>query len=290
MKTCTVKSVFDAITRLQGLDPLTAGMSDAQKAKYAELLNERLKEGWEDALWKEIMVVEQRNYRSSWDTSLTYADGEEVYNVADGLYYASLQDGNIGHAQATETTWWEEIDSDYTEFVRYIDFEQDGETEIDAVDQENCIFDKDPQIYPDAGRVPDVIVLGTKIICRSAEAPLQPYVRFRPMCPQFSWTEWSAATAYSIGDICYLAAYGESYKAIASSTNKNPYTETAYWEPVEFPAMFKNFVKHAVNADLLMEDEGRYKEEAKAQGELERLHDTLEDQAGVIRKIRFRGR
>lgn len=292
MKTCTTKSVFEAIVRAEGLNPDTAGLTATQMANRAELMNERLLEAWQSGFFTEILAVEQRRYRSTWNILLNYVTDDEVFyedgNGNEG-YYKSLVDSNVGQTPvyAADTAYWHRVLATDV-FVRYIEFQQDGETEIESIDTQNGVFDRDPRIYRDAGRVHDVYLLDDKVLIEAENAPTQPWIRFRTVCPEFSMTAWSGSTAYTIGDLCYLASTGDTYKALQASTNQNPYTELAYWEPVHFPELFKKYVKHACAADLMMEDEGKYKQEGKAQAELERLQDVRIDQQGVRRRATFR--
>ena len=46
MKKIDIKLIYNAIVRRKGLDPETDPLTDAQKADYAELTNERLKVAW----------------------------------------------------------------------------------------------------------------------------------------------------------------------------------------------------------------------------------------------------
>jgi hypothetical protein len=287
MKTCTIKSVYEAICRMRGWDPATATISSTEKDLIAEFISERVKEAYEYAFWPELMLAEQRQYRATWDDAENYATGDEVYHVAaDGAegYYISLQDANIGKDPDTETTWWAEVGDD---FLRTISFQQDGETEIGAVDLQNCIFDTDPRVYRFAALVQDVILYNDGILVAADEAPARPWVWFRPPPAEFSLTEWSGATNYAIGDLCYYASSGESYKALQSSTNKNPYSETSYWKPVDFPAFLKKFVRHGAHADYLLDPVERIKEENRAAAELESLEERLMDQTGVERQVIF---
>lgn len=282
MRTVKIKSVYEAVVRLRGMDPAQAYNTAAQMATIAELINDRVLEGWENDFWPEIMAVEEREYRPTWDSGVNYSAADEVYY--DGAYYVSRQGSNVGKQPDTEAAWWEAVGDD---FIRSIDFDQDGETEIGAVDVQNCVFDKDPRLYRFAGKVEDVWLNGGQIIVGADEAPLQPWVRFRPVCPAFSLTAWSAATDYAIGDLCYLASTGETYKALVANTNKDPYSQTTDWEPVGFPQFLVTYVKHAVAADLTQEDEGRYKEQARAAAELERLADVLIEAQGEGRRAVF---
>lgn len=281
MKTIAVKGVFRGIVQLRGYDPDTADLSAADKARVAELVNDRVEMAWNAAWWPEAMKVEERQYRATWDDTTTYGVGDEVYY--DEVYYVSLQAANLDKQPDTETAWWAEVGE---EFLRTIAFEQDGENEIAAVDVKACIFDRDPRVYPDTEPLRDVGILEDAILVRTEQAPLLPFVRFRPAAPQFSWTAWSATTAYAIGDLCYRDTTGHTYKAVAASTDKTPESQTAYWEPVEFPEFLRVYVRHGVRADELKADEGRYKEEARAAEELERLIDVKINQQ-VQRKVVF---
>jgi hypothetical protein len=284
VKTVPFQTVWESIVRLRGWNPDSADISSTQKQELADHINEALEEAWQDGFFPDVMLIEQRQYRPDWDAATTYGLDEEVlWEDSDGNldYYASLQAGNLNHSPS-DTDWWEK----QTSILYTIDFQQDGETEIDAVDTGACIYSRDPRIY--AGTQPNrtVEVYDHKILVR-ADAPTQPWVRFRPVAPEFSLDEWSAVTAYAIDDVVYLASQGECYKALAASTNKDPYTETAYWEPVDFPKIFMRYVRHKVHSLWLMEDEGRYREAAAAEAELEKLHERQIDQTGHSRRATF---
>lgn len=285
MKTCTIKSVYEAIVLARGIDPATANLSATDKAVIAGYINERMKKGWPHAFWPEIMLAEQRQYRTTWDIAENYVTGDEVYHVAaDGgeHYYISLQDTNVGHDPDVETSWWAEVGDG---FLRTLDFQQDGETEIGDVDLQNCVFDRDPRIYRFAGLVQDVIYYENGILISANEVPVRPWIWFRPPVPEFSLTDWATGTAYVIGDLCYYASSGESYKALRPSTNKNPYSETEYWKPVDFPAFLKTYIKYGAHADYLLDPVERGKAETRADDELDDLEETLIDQRGVQRKV-----
>lgn len=292
MKETPIRNIFRAIVRMTGLDPDTASLSAAQKAKYAELVNERIVEAYQFAFWPQVMLIEQRQYRPTWDETENYDEDDEVLHVdADDEthFYRSLQAGNLNKDPDTETTWWEEIDD---EIVRTISFTQDDETEIEGVDVRDCCYKDNPKIYPDAQPIEDVHLYGDAILVGADKAPTNPWIRFRPPAPEFSWTEWAAGTAYAIGDLVYLDTYGsttvgQTFKAIAASTGKNPYAETSYWQPVDFPYFLRTYIKHAVMADLIREDEGRFRQEAKANAELERLYERYIEQSGEVRRAVF---
>lgn len=283
MRTCTTKRALEAITRLEGVDPDTAALTAAQKALRAELLNDRVAWAWEYAFWQETMKVEQREYRETYSATANYSIRDEVYSAS--AYYTSLIDGNVGNTPATSPLAWVAAGTD---FVRHILFEQPDEEIIHRVDCNAGVFDKDPRVYRDAGRMTHVRLLDDRLIVEDEEAPIQPWVRFQTTPPEFSWTEWAAGTAYAIGDLCYVASTGYTYKALLTSTGQNPVSATTYWEEVGFPHFLLNYVKHAVSSDLMQEDDGRYKERALAEAELERMSDVRMEAQGQQRQARFR--
>jgi hypothetical protein len=283
MRTCTTKRALEAIVHMEGLDPDTAALTAAQKALRAELLNDRVLVGWEYAFWQETLAVEQREYQETYDAAANYSIGDEVYYAS--AYYTSLIDGNVGNTPGASPTAWEAVGDD---FIRHILFEQPDETIIHRVDCNAGVFDKDPRVYRDAGRMTHVRLLDDRIVVEDNEAPIQPWIRFQTTPPEFSWTAWSAATAYAIGDLCYVASTGHTYKALLTSTNKDPVSETTYWEEVGFPNFLLRYVKHAVASDLMHEDDGKYKEQATAEGELERMADALQEAQGQGRQAKFR--
>lgn len=46
------------------------------------------------------------NAPAAWSSLTTYATGNTVYNVSDGLIYTSLQNSNLNHPPSTSPTWW----------------------------------------------------------------------------------------------------------------------------------------------------------------------------------------
>ncbi|MDD8011868.1 MAG: hypothetical protein PHX05_00120 [Acidobacteriota bacterium] len=288
MKTVTTKALYEAIIRKRGYDPASANVAAAEQARIADWINERLEEIYEYYMWPEVLLVERRQYRATWESALIYALGAEVFHTTSGgdeKYYISLQGANTAKNPETETAWWAEVGDD---FLRTIDYQQAGETEISAVDLQECAYDYDPRIYRGKGRILEVEFYGDALIINSDDAPTRPWIKFRPPAPQISLTAWSAATNYAIGDLCYLAATGESYKALAANADKQPDSETAYWEPVSIPALFQRYLAHAVHADFLLDPIERDKERAQAEKILGDLEDRQINQQGVARKITFR--
>ena len=287
MSDIPIKRVFESIVRLRNYDPDTAALSARDKTVVAELVNDRMTEAWTHDFWDELMLVEQRQYRASWDATLLYTEDDEIYyedSDGEGSYYvaSSLAD-NTNKQPDTETTFWSVVG---VGFVRSISFTQSGESKIGYIDVSGSVFDRDPRIYRDTQPLSDIGILGSNIIVRTTTAPLKPWIKFLPPARTYSWTDWDATTAYAVGDTAYLSSAGDSYTAIASSTGKTPDQQTAYWEPTQFPDIFLTFIKHAVNADQIQEDaEAAGRENAIADRALANLQDRKTDLQGLRRRV-----
>ena len=287
MQLIKIQKVLNAIIRMEGKDPETAALSAAQLETRADLINDRLKEGYETAYLSPLMLVEQRQYRATWDSEANYATGDEVYYVdsnGDGAYYVSLLDSNVNQNPETETAYWETAGSG---FENSIDLDQNGETVIGSLDVKSYVFDADPRLNPKQKPLDCVVLIGEKILLLGNDIPLKPWLKFRPLPPEFSFAAWSDSTDYAIGDIVYLEDYGDSYTAIYPNTNKNPFEEGSYWTRTRFPKFLETFVKNAVSSDLKTEDEARKEFALSAERELDRLMDVYVEQAGMPRQAVF---
>lgn len=293
MQEIAIRRVFRAILAEVNLDPDTVTLTGAQRVRLANLVNFRLEEAWQAEFWPQVMQVEQRYYRPAWDAETTYAAGEEIYNATAAgaaAYWRSVQANNLNHDPATDDgTWWSQVDDD---MVLSIDFYQDGQTWIDGADPRACIYDRDPRLYEGTEPMWHVEVLGEQILVRENPAPAVPWVRYRPLPPEFSYTAWSAATAYAVGDLVYLESsgsttVGQTFKALRSSTNQNPYSQTAYWQPVDCPKFLEKWLTFAAAADWLKGNEQKEEKRALAYAELERLR-SAKVTAQAVRRVRYR--
>lgn len=298
MKTIIIKTIIDAIVWRRGYVPATADLGDAQRQRIADVINSGVETAYSDGFFPPIMAVERRQYRATYDATLNYGEDAEVYAEDTdevGAYYISQQDANVGHDPTTDDgTWWDEVGED---FLRTIDFEQEGETEIHGADSQNCIFDRDPRVYRDTAAYPDVVVYDDSILVMSDTAPVRPWVKFRTMPPEFSWLDWVAGTLYSIDDLVYEATalvggavVGQTFKALKASTGKEPVSETEYWEPIDFPRFLKIYVIEWAVAHLLEDDEGKRKGMADADRQLKLLHERITTAQAMRGRAKFSNR
>lgn len=104
MQTVSYKSVVDLISGYLGEN---AGMSAEDHGNANRLINTRYKGAFEYYFWPELMLIEQRQFRPSYDNTATYAAGTataavEVYYPRAQKYYQALQP-TTGNAPATGT-------------------------------------------------------------------------------------------------------------------------------------------------------------------------------------------
>lgn len=283
MKKIRFKDVAERMIKARGWTGAIEDLSESDKQNFSTRVNDRLKMAVEGDWWPEFMAVQQRYWRTAYSASKAYIVDDEVYYSSH--YYRCIQNGTNKQPD-TETAYWELCDED---MVFSIDFEQEGEDEIGSVDNANCLFDEDPLKNVNAVPLSNVTIVGDKIVLIDNTAPTAPWVKYRVPYPQFTYIAWDSTKAYRIGDVVYVATsdgtdVGDCYRAITANTNKDPYTQTDDWVLVEFPEMFLTYVLHGVRADELMEDEGRWKEDAKAEMALDNLRDRMVEQR-IGRKV-----
>lgn len=275
-KTIKAGKLLDAILRARGFDPDHYTLTANEREQYADIVNQALRTAWEAEHWPQLFEVEQRRYRPNYNAETVYALDQEVWH--GDAYWRSLDAGNLGNTPEEGSAWW--TDAVEAGMIHFLPFEQEwaddngvyvGEIDPAGVDLRACVYDKDPLLMPGAAPVPGCGFWQRNILVPEAVAPLEPYVRFRPLAPEYSFTEWAAGTAYAAGELCYMAGTQETYVALRPSTGESPDASTDDWRPVGFPRMFFDYTRLQAKGELAADDEGKYKTFAAAAAELERL-------------------
>ncbi len=285
-RTLPIQRVAESILRKDGLDPALAGYSQMQWDRLADLINERVRIAWESEFWPSVMMVERRTYRAAWDNEAHYDTGDEVFHEVDGVVWpywrrtASLNTGEPGTDDA-----WENATID-NGFVTRIDFDQSDRTRVQMIDLRNAIYGRNPETDVTAQPYTRVALQSWSLFVTDSRAPAQPYLRFRPYAPQFSLHPWDTDTAYAPGALTYYVneGVGETYMAIEPNQAKEPYDHIAQWAPVGFPLFLREYVEWAVASDMKLDDEGRFRSEARAEQALDRMRETLLDAPRVSRR------
>ena len=279
MRTVTFKSVLHGIAHKMGLDPNTSDFSDELARVYTEYVNERIKQAYEYDFWPELTIVEQRPFRPVWDSTATYAEGDEVLHV--GIYYiaTAASTGQIpGYLGVTE---WEAVGTD---FERYVPYEMAGYTPIGEV---SAVYARNPRTAEYAGKLAHKPI--DSGIWVSNLAGVQVWVEFRVRPPVFTSDEWDAAASYLAGDRVF--AGNECWLALQGNTNSDPLASgQTDWQLIEFPYIFSSFVKQAAYADALREDGQTDKantEEGRAMMEMDRLQDLAFPQQEQAERVTY---
>jgi hypothetical protein len=296
MRTVTFRSVLHSIARMMGMDP-AKDLSEELANAYAMFMTLRAREAHEHDFWNDLMVVEQRAYRQSWEASTAYAIGDEVFNEEDELYYTAVA-ASTGEQPDLDTagTYWEELTED---FNRYIPFAPPaGTTGLKTIAHVEYVCKRDPRLNDDPYTVPHWI--SQDGVQMYAGAPAWPFVRFRTPAPRFTATPWNNTTSYAVGDRAYYTTTGEVYECLVAHDNQAPTTDGT-WVKVDFPAVYETFVVLAAYADALKDDGQLEKAEAvlgetdsprhgTAFWELQRLHDVEMGQQGLTMRATVVGR
>lgn len=238
MRTVTFKSVLHGVASFLGLDPAT-NFTSAQAEGLTRYINKHLRRAWEIYPWPELSRSEQRFFRDAYSAATTYALGAEVYG--NGGYYQSLQAANTNHA-LTETAWWTPL----TDLDRSVPLEQAGKTvmgEVFNVSTGNPAKTGQPIPFR---IVDDAVTIDLGLV--------SVWVEYRIRPSEMSATTHSTLTTYAAGDRVYLAATGQTYRALATNTNQVPNVAPTFWAVEPFPYVLAPHVTHAAYADALRED------------------------------------
>lgn len=273
--------MFNQVLSARGLDPATANLSTAEKARTAAMVTRAVSKAWRMSLWPQLQVVKRIEFRQTWDALDEYESGDEVYHCSEmGIegYWRSLVDDNTGVEPGTNAASWARCESDMLFSISY------AEHGIDEMDLAGSCFFSNPERVRD----PRVYMLtrtgtGAAVVTNgSLDVPARPYIKYRPFPPKYSWEAWAAGTAYAIGDV--ILHDGDCWCAQTSSTGTTPGTDETVWAPMPVPEMFMDFVEDWCTAQAMQDDDGK----AKAEGAAERT--LMETHAAFAGQIRTRRR
>ena len=279
-------AVLDQLRRGMGYDPDTVTPTAAERVRDAEILDRMLEVAWQAYLWPQLLIVSKRRYRPDWNAETNYLAGEQVWRESgDFAHYCRAAVNNVGVDPATdltEATWV----ADPEEFITNVELTQWWESqEIDGFDLNTCATVHDPLVYLKPGYIQGV-ELWEQSLLMPPGAPSAVYIRFRPARPRFSSQLWSASTLYATGELAFRASENSCYVALQPSTNQSPENMPTYWAPVGFPEFLVRYCVWSGVAEMQSEDSGKYKTQAKAEAELDRLIEVHGTRSGVTSGVR----
>lgn len=148
-----------------------------------------------------------------------------------------------------ETFEWPEICPTEQRFPNasgVLELDNTGETEIGEV---FAIYSANPLLAAGASEVSWVLTSdGAQLTGTDLSSAV--WVYFKERCPVFSGAAYVGATTYDEDDQVYYSTTGKFYRAILETTGHAP-TDTSYWEEVEIPYAFLEYVIRSSYADAL---------------------------------------
>jgi hypothetical protein len=275
MRTVTFLEIYNDAVRRRGMDPAVVTLTSAMQEDLAVGIERHLRYAWRADWWPDLMLCERRQARATYAAGTTYAAAEELYYTdgTDENYFVSLQGTNTGHTPSFDgaTEWWEEADD---EFEFSIAFDQSWEsTDIERLDPTLHVFEDKPTLTANAAPLADCRVFGSTLYLPFADAPVRPWLLFMPTPPRFTRVAYAAGTTYAAGALVY-GSDGDCYVSLqGSNTGHTPSSSPTWWAKQEFPEMFRHFVRDAMYAEWLSDEEARGRAWRDARRELESLRE-----------------
>jgi hypothetical protein len=288
-QTVTLGNVIARILRLRGFDPTTflPLMTVKEQQQYADAINSSLKDIWTDKFWTDLMRWEQRTYRPPWNAGQNYAAGQEVFredvSVTPALqdyYYAVTTNSGQDPLLDTAGTYWKKVE--YHTFPKYIEFFQPWESvAMDAVQYPMCATKEDPRFHTAVRWIEDVAPLfnGQGLLFPARTETFKPWIRFRPLPPEFSMAAWSAGTNYETQSMVYVDP--DCWMALVPNSGVTPGTDPTTWQKVGVPKMFDDYVVLSSVGILIRENMGNYKDIPAIVAERNRLYSRYIDRVGL---------
>ena len=256
LRTVTFKSVYRAIMRRHGLNPLADAVTHDTLRAIVEHINDRVNTAWNYWEWPQLQLMQQRAFRTRWTNTLQFlkvnAQGvpDELYYTTTDKYYqvksTAPTDPPAGTAP-TNTTYFQEL----TMVNRYISLDQVNETPIGEV---ISVFDTDPKA--DANRFSAKIpfrATDQEITMTYAGTSNLVWVVFKIVPSEFTGVPFVTGKTYTLGEAVFNPADGECYRALIAGPTGDPTAQPTQWLKVPFPKIFAKYVRAGAYADGLRE-------------------------------------
>lgn len=225
--------------------------------------------------------VEFRRYRPTFDPSVDYAVGNEVFF---NEHYWRKERAGVGTPGEAEC--WRELKAN--EVAAFIAWQQPWEnTIIDraGADPTRFAYTADPKYNPNATpiRATRVTSFGIEL---EAPAPLGVFIVFVPEFPTIAFT--AEEGPWEAGDTYYDKMTKDVYYAVRD-TSETPAAGAADWVPIRIPGEFETYLTRLVATDFLTLDQGKQQSQGRAEAEFDRLCEQFHDGHGEanVRHGRF---
>jgi hypothetical protein len=244
-QTVSTQRILYAIARRVGLEPTgdDANLSPSKSREILEFMDTRLKEAWELYDFVETTFVEERAFSPDYDPSVSYSQGDMVWDWCSRYYYSALVP-TIGGSLPNPAVWKANV----SPYPRTILWQQPGHTPIGTP---FTAWNKNP--YTDQTRIPIPLLLSNNGLEFSLSPVTQTiWLQFRVPYPSIGLDQWNSTEIFNTGDACY---YGEDTYLSLIDNNLNhtpPDVSDANWQQFRIPWVFRGFVTQAAFADTLI--------------------------------------
>lgn len=111
--------------------------------------------------------------------------------------------------------------------------------------------------HPETDNQPGFIPFGLNAdgIIVPASVATAVYVRYRKPSPEFTASDYAAATAYAVDDLVYYGTTGDCYRCIQAGTGNEP-TDTDFWELQQIPRILDRAIREGAYT-LQLREEGQ---------------------------------
>lgn len=206
-------------------------------------MDTRLKEAWELYDWLEITFVEERAFSPDYDPTVSYSQGNMVWDWCSRLYYQALVP-TIGGSLSNTAVWKANV----SPYPRTVLWQQLGHTPIGTC---YTAWNKNP--YQDQTRIPIPFLTSVNGLEFSLSPVTQTiWLQFRILYPGIGLDQWDSTDTYNTGDACFYNM--DTYLSlIDNNLNLAPSAAgDANWQLFRIPWVFRGFVTQAAFSDTLI--------------------------------------
>jgi hypothetical protein len=251
MKTVPFQEVLHGVCDLMGIDPVQLQLNQARP--LVSYINSAVRRGWEMDAWWPWTVLEERRWRSAWLASVSYAVGDEVWNVDDAKYYRATVASVNERPDLTPGKWEEHGPAPW----------------LSLDDGDYCPVGNVVAVYDGQNREYNFTLQGSRVFV-GPPAPGLPVLCYTRPVPKFTAEPYENAVNYLAGQLVYVAEVGECYKARVDTVGEYPPTFDSSWAKVCFPYLLAEYVKQEAYGKSL-ETDGQSQRAMVAQARAEKL-------------------
>ena len=254
MRTISLQSVYEAIVRRHGLDPLGDSITHDTARAICEHITNRCQTAWTMWDWPDLMLTEERAYRAPWNDVTQYkranADGapDEVYYVPEKQYYrvnpTAPADPPLT-SPPSEPSYW----AVFTPTTTFIDRDQLG---MRPIGQVFGVYGSDPSLNGCCSEscIPFRPSEKGVTLCHGPASTV--FIEYLIMEPEYTFVPYIQFKNYVAGNRVFFTDDGNCYRCIADNIDAPP-PNASFWVLEPVPAAFSTYLKEGAYADSLIE-------------------------------------